>query len=107
MMDQLDPARLKPRIRWSDAAFAALALALAGYVCVLAVEYYFRVRSVQRHHLESAWMWFVAAAGCMAYAPRRTPAGEGGYEPAAAPRWFPVVFIAGAFALYFPALSIG
>jgi hypothetical protein len=25
------------------------------------VGYYYRLRSIQRHHLESAWMWFVPA----------------------------------------------
>ena len=50
-----------PVRRLREPALYGLVLALAGYVLVVAVEYYFHFRSVRRHHLESAWMWFIAA----------------------------------------------
>src|SRR3954451_15162165 len=50
-----------------ELALFGLVLLLLAYVSILAAEYYFRIGSVQRHHLESAWMWFIAASALAAF----------------------------------------
>lgn len=82
-----------------------VAVALAGYVCVLAVEYYLRLRSVQRHHLESAWMWFVAAMLLAAWTAK--PVEEAERRSWTTTTSLPLTLIAAAIVLYYPALRLG
>jgi hypothetical protein len=84
-----------------------IALALAAYVCVLAVEYYLHLRSVQRHHLESAWMWFVAATLLAAWTAKRPADEEAEPRPWTTTTSLPLTLIAAAIVLYYPALRLG
>jgi hypothetical protein len=47
--------------RFRDPAIVGVLLVLAVNVGTLAVEHCFRLGSVRRTHLESAWTWFIAA----------------------------------------------
>src|SRR5213595_1644433 len=90
-----------------DLVFFAIVIALGGWVCVLAVEYYVRIRSVQRHHLETAWMWFVAAAVTAAVTSRRESSDDApDPDTWRLPRAWPVALIAMALVLYLPALRL-
>ncbi len=96
-----------PRSTRDLAAFAIVA-ALGGWVCVLAIEYYLRIQSVQRHHLETAWMWLVVAAIVAAATTgrergERAPAADGWTLP----RAWPIALVAFALVLYLPALRLG
>jgi hypothetical protein len=82
-------------------------LVLAAYVCVLAVEYYLRLRSVQRHHLESAWMWFIAALLLAALTAKEAADEKADPRPWTATTSLPLTLITAAIALYYPALRLG
>src|SRR6185369_12695460 len=82
-------------------------LSLAAYVCVLAVEYYLRLRSVQRHHLESAWMWFVAAMILATLTAKRPAGDDADLPPWSATRSLPLTLVAAAIVLYYPAFRLG
>src|SRR4051812_3987024 len=91
-----------------ELALFALVLLLLAYVSILAAEYYFRIGSVQRHHLESAWMWFIAASALAAFfgrSPSNGPDARGSSWTAVP--YMPAALIAAAFALYYPALRLG
>jgi hypothetical protein len=85
----------------------SVVLALAAYVCVLAVEYYLRLRSVQRHHLESAWMWFVAAMILATLTAKRPAGDDADLPPWSATTSLPLTLVAAAIVLYYPAFRLG
>jgi hypothetical protein len=95
-------------LRRREIALFAILVALVVYVCVLAAQYYFRLRGVQRHHLETAWMWLIFTAILAAFTTNRSSTEE---EQAPTvfrmPIYLPIACIATAFALYFPALRLG
>jgi hypothetical protein len=93
--------------RPQDLAAFALVLALGAWVGVLAVEYYLHLRGVQRHHLETAWMWFVAGVALTAAAGRVVTPRDLERDSWTVPRALPVALVALALALYFPAIRIG
>jgi hypothetical protein len=97
-----------PSSRPRDLALFGGVLALAAYVCVLGVAYYFRLRTVQRHHLESAWMWFVGATLLFSLT-AKAPAGRGEGDRMAEdiPWYLPFALVAAALGLFFPALRLG
>src|SRR4051794_22495773 len=91
-----------------ELALFGLVLLLLGYVSILAAEYYFRIGSVQRHHLESAWMWFIAASALAAFfgrSPSNGPDARAGSLTAVP--YLPAALIAAAIVLYYPALRLG
>jgi hypothetical protein len=97
-----------PRDRRGLGGLAVLLL-IAAYIGTLAFEYYFRVGGVRRHHLESAWMWMVAACVVFTLTSRRSV--EARERPTE--RWRPpasttlVVAVVLALAVYYPALGLG
>jgi hypothetical protein len=97
-----------PRDRRGLGGLAVLLL-IAAYIGTLAFEYYFRVGGVRRHHLESAWMWMVAACVLFTLTSRRSV--EARERPIE--RWRPpasttlVVAVVLALAGYYPALGLG
>lgn len=98
-----------PVRRLREPALYGLVLALAGYVLVVAVEYYFHLRSVRRHHLESAWMWFIAATLLFALTARDSSTDDDSAPPGS---WAPltnvtVAMVALAVAFYYPVLRLG
>ena len=102
------PRNRVPRDR-RDVAGLAVLLLIGAYIGTLAFEYYFRVGGVRRHHLESAWMWLVAACLLFTLTSRRSVAVR---EPPAQP-WRPpagmtvVAAVVLAVAVYYPALGLG
>jgi hypothetical protein len=90
-----------------DIAAFGIVIALGGWVCVLATEYYLGIRSVQRHHLETAWMWFAAAAIVAAVTSRREPGEVARERDISLPRAWPIALVAIALVLYLPALRLG
>ncbi len=88
------------------AAFAVVA-AFSVYVGTMAFAYYLHRWGIARHHLESAWMWLIAAALAYSLWPRR----EQSLRIESVDRRFhPVmalVFVAAATALYLPAFRLG
>jgi len=106
--EPIAPLGTVPRSRREVAGLAVLLL-IGAYTAALAFEYFFRVGGVRRHHLESAWMWLVAACLLFALASRRSVAVR---EPRVQP-WRPpagltvVAAIALAVAVYYPALGLG
>jgi len=94
--------RLESIGRWICAA-------LALYVSWLGVAYYFHIDGIARHHLETIWFWFAAAAAGMALiSPARRAAAE---QTTALPAWSTAVllvaFAIAAIAIDFPALRLG
>src|SRR3954454_18716778 len=91
-----------------ELALFGLMLLLLSYVSILAAEYYFRIGSVQRHHLESAWMWFIAACALAAcFGASRSNGPDAGAGSGTAVPYVPAAMIAAAIALYYPALRLG
>jgi hypothetical protein len=90
-----------------EVAGLAVLLLIGAYIGTLAFKYYFGVAGVRRHHLESAWMWLVAAGLLFTLTSRRSVAVR---EPLAQP-WGPPAgltvgaAIALAVAVYYPALA--
>jgi hypothetical protein len=82
-------------------------LALAVYVCGLAVAYYLHLRSVQRHHLESAWMWFIASLLLAALTATPAVDEDRGPSPVVPTTTVLLAVIAAAILLYYPALRLG
>jgi hypothetical protein len=99
--------RSRDHTPWALGLFGVVLL-LAAYICVLAVEYYFRTNGVQRHHLESAWMWFVAATlGFALSAPGSSPSVDTVPGSWRVLLYVTVAFVSLAVALYYPVLRLG
>jgi hypothetical protein len=86
-----------------------LLIGTAAYVAALAFGYYLHAWNVARHHVETGWMWFVAVALIVALL---TQPREPAQPDARARRRLPfailtIVFVAAAFAAWWPALSVG
>jgi hypothetical protein len=71
------------------------------------VGYYLRFLSVQRHHLESAWMWFVAGVLLAALTAKLPVDEETAPRSWTATTSLPLTLVAAAIALYYPALRLG
>src|SRR4051812_1057495 len=83
--------------------------AIAAYVAALAFGYYLHAGNVARHHVETGWIWFAAVALTVALL---TPPRQPGQSDAPSQRRLPfailmTVFVAAAFAAWWPALSVG
>jgi hypothetical protein len=98
----------KPVPNRRDLVIVGVLLVLAVYIGTLAVEYYFHLGSVRRHHLESAWMWFVAATLLMAMSARdSSPSDDSAPGFWMAPACLTVGSVALAVVLYYPVLRLG
>ena len=82
---------------------AVLAWVLAARVAWHAWIYYFE--NGARYRLESAAMAFLLVAGIVALLGRRSPLAI--HHPQSLPWWWGVVFMSGAFVLYYQALFLG
>jgi hypothetical protein len=95
-----------PRRTRLDLLITGLAVLLGGRAALLFAQFSLHARNVQRHHVETAFTWFVLV-GAMAIAVRGRGVGRPETAPTAlAPVWLPVLW-ALAIAIYLPALSVG